>query len=331
MRRPSKSTPKRSAERGLFAIAIGAAIGLLVVVPVPYYIVAPGHAVDLGTRVTVEGRAASRARFYLTDVTVARATLVGMLARFLPATDVVPKETIMPAHESTDAFDRAMVVDMAQSQNVAGFVAERAAGYPVRDDFILTVAGFADGAPARGVLRENDRIVTVGGRAVRSTTDIQRAVALSPANAAIPVAIERDGKREAVSVAPVAVAGAPKRLGIYVNLRLPAVDLPVPVRFAVDDISGASAGLLFALQIYDELRPITNVRAIAGTGTLSPDGSVGPILGTRQKLEAARRVGATIFFVPKKNYADIASEAGGPVKIVPVTTFAQAVAYLEKG
>ncbi len=326
---PSRSAPKGGRRRAALAIAAGVAGGLLAVAPLPYFIIAPGHAIDLGTRITVEGRAASRARFYLTDVTVGRATTLGLLAKFFPSTKIVPQGDVMPAGQSPAAFDRSMSDAMTESQTVAAYVAERAAGYRVPEDFIVRVEGFPTKTFATAALRVGDRVLSVGGKRVRGTSDIAAAVALARA-ASVPVEIERSGKRATERVRTLRLPSGSRKLGIYVSSRLPAMDLPVPVRFAMDDVSGASAGLMFALQIYAQLHPLALSKAVAGTGTLSPDGAVGPIEGTAQKLEAARRAGATVFFVPRQNLADLAGTKTTGIDIVPVATFACALKYLRR-
>ncbi len=328
----SNSKPPASIRLGRSALAIGAGVvaGLLALLPLPYFIIAPGRAIDLSTRVTVDGRPAAGSRYFLTDVTVARATLLESLARFLPATDLVPTAAIMPGDQTPQAFDRSMSDAMTESQNVASYVAERAAGLPVRDDFILRVVGFPPHAPAAGVLRVGDRVLAVAGVPVHGTSDIARTLAASITHARIGVTIERDGTRRVVSVPEMRVAGGARRLGIYVSARLPAGDLPLPVRFSMDDVSGASGGLMFALQIYADVRGSTDARTIAGTGTIAPDGSVGPIAGTRQKFEAARRAGAVVFFVPVANATDLAHESRGAIAVVPVRTFDAALRYLAR-
>ncbi len=328
----SNSKPRAKVPLGRSTLAIGAGVcaGLLALVPLPYFVIAPGRAIDLATRVTVDDRPAAGARYFLTDVTVSRATVIELLARFLPATDLVPAAQIMPGGETPQAFDRTMSDAMTESQNVASYVAERAAGLPVRDDFIVRVVGFPPHAPAAAVLHAGDRVLAVAGVPVRATADIARTLAARGSRAAIAVTIERAGARRTVSVTEMRAPGGERRLGIYVNARLPVTDLPVPVRFSMDDVSGASGGLMFALQIYADVRAVVDTRVIAGTGTIAPDGSVGPIEGTRQKFEAARRAGAVVFFVPVANAADLAHESRGTIAVVPVRSFDEALHYIER-
>ena len=72
-------------------------------------------------------------------------------------------------------------------------------------------------------------------------------------------------------------------------------------------IGGPSAGLVFALAIYDKITngPLLAGRHLAGTGTITPDGDVQAIGGIQEKIAAAQRAGATAFFVPANNCRDL--------------------------
>ena len=83
---------------------------------------------------------------------------------------------------------------------------------------------------------------------------------------------------------------------------------------------------MFAVEIYAALHGLPGGVAVAGTGTLRSDGRVGRIEGTRQKLLAAKRAGARVFFVPRANFTDVADERD--VRVVPVDTFAGALRAL---
>ena len=70
---------------------------------------------------------------------------------------------------------------------------------------------------------------------------------------------------------------------------------PVEVTVGIDPaIGGPSAGLMFSLGIYDTLTEgsMTGGEVVAGTGTIDPDGTVGPIGGIDQKIAGARDDGA---------------------------------------
>jgi PDZ domain-containing protein len=214
-----------------------ALLTVLSATPLPWFVIAPGSAVDLNRAVAVGGARPATDRFLLTDVNVTRASPVRLLFALVPG--------VVLERETHGVAEGVMQDAMAQSESAAAVVAERAAGYPVA----------------------------------------------IPPPGTIP-------------------------------------DLPVPVRYAMGDVEGGSGGLMMALRIYDALHGIGGAphRTIAGTGTLDFDGRVGPIQGTPQKLIAAKRAGATVFFVPRANYADVAGERG--VRIVPVGSFADALRAL---
>src|SRR5207247_1504061 len=109
----------------------------------------------------------------------------------------------------------------------------------------------------------------------------------------------------------------------------PVPTFPFGVTISSGDIGGPSAGLMWALGLYDVLTPgdLTGGRTVAGTGEIFPSGEVGPIGGVRDKIAAAEAAGADVFLVPVANLRE-ARRAGAGLKLVPVRTFAQALGYL---
>ncbi|WCD86703.1 putative protein YlbL [Streptomyces xanthophaeus] len=105
----------------------------------------------------------------------------------------------------------------------------------------------------------------------------------------------------------------------------------VKVDLNLADVGGPSAGLLFSLGIVDKLDgdgsggDLTGGRTIAGTGTISPDGTVGAVGGVALKTQAAHRDGASVFLVPKAECSDAQSELPAGLKLVPVTSLSGAV------
>jgi Lon-like protease len=119
------------------------------------------------------------------------------------------------------------------------------------------------------------------------------------------------------------------------------VSLPFEVDIDTGRIGGPSAGLAFALALLDELTEgeLTGGRNIAVTGTISLDGSVGPIGGLSQKVNAVWQHHVDVFLVPasQRELAEGEDElrkklidAGhGDVEIVPVATLEEALQVLE--
>ncbi|MET9109570.1 S16 family serine protease [Streptomyces zhihengii] len=108
----------------------------------------------------------------------------------------------------------------------------------------------------------------------------------------------------------------------------------VKVSLHLADVGGPSAGLLFALGIVDKLDgdgsggDLTGGRTIAGTGTITPEGEVGPVGGVSLKTQAAKRDGATVFLVPEAECADAQAELPEGLRLIPVTTLERTVESL---
>ena len=121
------------------------------------------------------------------------------------------------------------------------------------------------------------------------------------------------------------------------------------VDFDPHGVSGPSAGLMFTLEIYNQLtdKNLKQGRIVAGTGTMNEKGEVGRIGGVDKKLVAAVRAGATIFLAPddeitdemrerypdiKTNYEEVkeaAEKLGTDIKIYPVKTLQEAIEILK--
>ncbi|KAF4410996.1 MULTISPECIES: S16 family serine protease [Streptomyces] len=109
----------------------------------------------------------------------------------------------------------------------------------------------------------------------------------------------------------------------------------VEVELRLDDVGGPSAGLMFALGIVDKLAgdgsggDLTGGRTIAGTGTITAGGEVGPVGGVPLKTQAAKRDGASVFLVPAAECADARTELPKGLRLIPVKTLDGAVAALK--
>jgi PDZ domain-containing protein len=108
---------------------------------------------------------------------------------------------------------------------------------------------------------------------------------------------------------------------------------PFPITISSGTIGGPSAGLSWALGLYDLLTPgdLTRGRTIAATGELGPDGTVYPIGGVQEKVRAADSAGASVLLVPTQNLAAARSVGDEDVRLVAVKTFDDALAYLRDG
>ena len=159
----------------------------------------------------------------------------------------------------------------------------------------------------------------------------QRLAKIAPGTT-VTVGFTRDGKEKTAEIATTAhEADATgwthpgSKLGVYLSSK--NLKYPVKVNYGVEQIGGPSAGLMFSLAIYDDLTPgsLGGDKVIAGTGTMSMGGDVGPIGGIQHKLVGASQKGAKHFLAPTENCAETIGYEPKGMKVYSVRTFDEAV------
>jgi PDZ domain-containing protein len=99
------------------------------------------------------------------------------------------------------------------------------------------------------------------------------------------------------------------------------------IKFGLEDVGGPSAGGMFALALVDKLTPgaLTGGNIIAGTGTISPLGKIGPIGGIQYKMLGAKKVGAKLFIAPRSNCDEVVGHIPDGLAVAAASTLSQAV------
>lgn len=308
-------------------------------VSLPYVTYSPGVTVDvLGTEDGQEiVRVAGTETFHdegellLTTVYVTRPeTNVNlfevMAAWFDPDKAVLPYAAVYAPDQTREQVEQEGAVAMASSQDVAVAVALDRLGHDVEQE--VRVLLVADGMPAQGVLEVGDVLRRVGDTEVTTPQDVVTAVEASAVGEPLDFVVEREGEEQTLRVSPTEVDGKP-RIGVTPGA---GYDFPLDVEVDVDSaIGGPSAGLIFALGVYDTLTPgpLTGGATIAGTGTVAPDGAVGPIGGIAQKIASSREQDAELFLVPAANCEEALGARNGEMRLVRVDNFTDAVTSIE--
>ncbi len=318
-------------------------------VPVPYVTMSPGAPFDtLGKYEVAKGKPKPMFTFgegvktypttgalYFTTVSVRRAdsplSLFGAVEAYIdPDKAVVPKDLIYPDNETAEQSTAESAAQLLSSKDSSRVAALRAAGYTVTGR--PSVAGVVKGGAAAKKLKPGDIFTAVDGTKVTTPDQVVKAVGAHKPGETVRLTVERKGTSLDV---PVVTRADPKdkqipRVGITIGV---TYKYPIEITNNVDNrIGGPSAGTMFALAIYDRLTPgsLTGGKKIAGTGEMTPDGTVGPIGGIRQKMAGAAEQGATIFLVPAANCAEAADGDDDGLKLVKISTLKDAVSSLEK-
>ena len=305
-------------------------------VPIPIlYEYLPGPAPKVDRLITIEGARtySSEGAFRLTTVSVdTQVTLAEWIASgFDPNTAVVTKDQVTGG-QSLERLQDEQEEQMRESNQHSQEVALTSLGIAKPEGEGARVLGTLEETPARKFLKEDDVIVAVDGESVSTICDVGRRIDSHEVGDEVEVTVRRDGERRTFTLRTIANPQDPASpfIGVAMEEVNYSFEPGVDVTFDPGDIAGPSAGLMFALQIYDRLTPedLTHGRQIAGTGEIGCDGSVTPIGGVEQKVAAAEREGADIFLAPTLN-ADAAEQAAGDIEVVAISTFDDAISYLE--
>lgn len=325
-----------------FRWMVGGFIGVVLIalaffVPIPVlYEYLPGPAPKVDDLITVSGARtySSEGSFRLTTVSVdTQVTFAEWVASgFDPDTSVVSREQVTGG-QSLTRLQKQQVEQMSQSNQSAKEVALSALGIARPEGDGARVVAALENTPAEGVLRKGDLILEIDGDEVGTVCDAGREIDEHEVGDEFELTIERDGKKKTLRVGTVADPQDPESpfVGIAMEEVNYSFEPGIEIEFEPGEIAGPSAGLMFALQIYDQLTPddLTQGRQIAGTGEIGCDGGVGPIGGVEQKVAGAEREGAEIFLAPSLNAADARKAAGDDIEVVSISNFGEAVEYLE--
>jgi len=246
-------------------------------------------------------------------------------ASFVPPSDVQPPGA---SESQTHAFE---LEEMATSQQIAAAVALRQLGYKVdvSTDGALIVA-VDPKRPAGGKVVPGDVIVSVDGRPVKTTDEARSLLRRHKPGDSVELGLRNEKGLRTVKVGTVADPQDPKIPIVGVLLEQAAhIKLPFPVTIDTGNIGGPSAGLAFALEVMEKLgRDVDRGHKVAATGEIFLDGAVGPIGGVKQKTIGARRAGVDILLVPAGDNYREAKKYAGPLRVIPVNSFRQALRAL---
>ncbi|NBE51781.1 YlbL family protein [Streptomyces boluensis] len=256
---------------------------------------------------------------------------------------VVPHDTLYPDGKTEEQSSQENAEEFSQSQESAKVAALKELNIPVQTRVVVSTVSKAK--PAEGRLHAGDVIKAVDGTAVKQPDDVAKLVTKHKAGEPVvftvvpakeAAAAEKAGK-EPVGTERVSVtteAADPKKgdhhaiVGIKAG---PDHTFPFTIDIKLADVGGPSAGLMFALGLVDKLTPqnLTGGKFVAGTGTITEQGEVGPIGGIGMKTIGARERGAEYFLTPADNCATAAKDIPGGLTLVKVKNIDDAVKSLK--
>jgi len=249
---------------------------------------------------------------------------------------VLPRVEIYPENESAEESIQQGAADMQASQVSATTAALTLLGY--KGEIKLIVNSVNESTDAFNKLKAGDQLLEIDGQQLTSTTQLLDFLKGKKPGEVITLKIKRElavqkssgelNEELTVKVKLSARDDNSAFIGIIVEM---VQNFPISVKIKLAETGGPSGGLIFALGIIEKLQGenLTRGRNIAGTGTISDTGEVGPIGGITEKIIGAKKDGVEIFLAPIENCLDISTpDLFDGIKVVPVATLTEALAVL---
>lgn len=329
-------------------------LALFLFYPLDYYISKPGGAYELSPIVEVENQDVDdEGELRLLTIALSKATPATFLYQLWRDPEhLMEANQIRREDEDDEAYEVRQLKLMSNSQINAIQVAYEQTG----NDYTLTNNGLfiysvVKGSPADGKLRPGDRITAVEGQEEISESILQELLATKEVGDTLELTIQRDGESRQVAITLGSIPEIPGRPAVGISYQQDQqIETEREVVFQSDEIGGPSAGLMFTLEIMNQLveEDLTKGYRIAGTGEILHDGTVGRIGGVDLKVIAAADENVDFMFAPDDELSDellasnpdletnyqtairTAEEKNLDIEIVPVKTIQDALNYLEK-
>lgn len=335
-----------------FSIVIGIVVAaFLSLYPMDYYIMKPGSAHDVSQYIEVDaGDDNDEGTLNLMTIAMMPASPISYaMAHMLPHRELMKAEEVRYEGEDDEEYNVRQTKLMTDSQFSAKYVAYTLAEKPFDVTYNgVYVLNVLDDSAADGILKAGDEIRAIDQKPLEKAEDVARLIDTYSEGDTVSLTIVRDNDELEKSITLAPLPGEEERIGVGMTFAGNQTITTTPdVTSQAEDIGGPSAGLMFTLEIYNQLvdEDITKGYNVAGTGEMLTDGTVGRIGGADFKVVAAANDDMDIFFAPddvteemrneypelQSNYEEAlaaAKEIDTDMDIVPVKTVQDALDYL---
>lgn len=316
--------------KGLLAILI---IYLVFSIELPYSIYAPGGAIDLDERVTIENSYQTDGSFNMAYVSMVKGSLPFLLISYvIPDWDIVKTEDLTIEGEDKEEMLAREKISLQTSIDNAILTAYNYAQQEIEITKTKAVVSYI--APeAQTDLKIGDEITKVNGEKISSFAELKAIIEQLEPKVTVNLEIIRNEKTLNITAKTYDEEGT--KIGVSIeNIYEYETDPKISITSKASE-AGSSGGLMMSLEIYNKLvtTDITKGYKIVGTGTIDAEGNVGEIGGVKYKLIGAVNNEADIFICPKENYKEaqkVAEEKNYDITIISVATFEEALKKLEE-
>ena len=312
------------------------------VLPAPFVILSPGDPQNiLGSAITISGTKVypTTGKLSVTSVMVTDPdsymtgfdVLYGWVDK---SRAVIPRSEVYPEGETAEQAVEEGAAQMSGSQINATAAALSYLGYNSASKIVVVEVNKDSNAYKNIELL--DQLVSIDGKKLKSSSEVIAYLTDKKPGELVSIKVIRAGLGELIKQVKLSAREDDSAfIGINIEEQF---DFPFDVKIKLEETGGPSGGLIFALGIIDKLtsQDLVRYRNIAGTGTITTDGRVGPIGGIAEKIIGAKNAGVELFLTPVENCSEIddkekvASNTDKKVmKIVPVATLNEAISVLK--
>lgn len=314
-------------------------------IPTGYDVLLAGDPINLDEFVQYEGGSELDGDLGMTYVASIENTIWPfMIITYLleEGVEIVPavSEELDMAIEDIDYQNKQM---MEQSKIKAEYIARGVLG----EDPRLELLGFypvftLPDWPDKDQVKVSDLLIAVDGEKLESYEHLDQLIVEKEAGEQTTLTLLREGETIEVEVAtyPEKDYYGNTMLGVFFEEAFETSKDKNIQWQNIENLGGPSAGLMITLTLLDKMMEDSLLKGneVAGTGTITIDGEVGPIGGVKQKVIGAANAGFDYFIVPLddgwENNETIArktvQEEGLDITLIPVGTIDDAVSALEK-
>lgn len=297
----------------------------------PYYIMAPGGTINITDRVVMEDyKKDNNGSINMLYVSEYEGTPASILMAKLRNYDIESNKERQISNESVKEINRRNTIMRDNSLDIATMVAYRESGkeITIKEKKNIVIARTLDNG-----LEVGDIILSVDGMSCDDVSEIKKVINRKEEGEYVTFKILRNNKEKEIK-SKIVLSENTKVVGVVIITEYDYDISPkIDIKFKNSE-SGSSGGLMLTLTIYNAINAedIIKNRKIAGTGTISSDGTVGEIDGVKYKIMGAAREKVDVVFVPTANYEEavmVNNKYKYNLNIIRVDSFKETIEYLK--
>ena len=292
---------------------------------------APGGTINITDRVVMEDyKKDNNGSINMLYVSEYEGTPASILMAKLRNYDIESNKERQISNESVKEINRRNTIMRDNSLDIATMVAYRESGreITIKEKKNIVIARTLDNG-----LEVGDIILSVDGMSCDDVSEIKKVINRKEEGEYVTFKILRNNKEKEIK-SKIVLSENTKVVGVVIITEYDYDISPkIDIKFKNSE-SGSSGGLMLTLTIYNAIcdEDIIKNRKIAGTGTISNDGTVGEIDGVKYKIMGAAREKVDVVFVPTANYEEavmVNNKYKYNLNIVRVDSFKETIEYLK--